>query len=101
MDDADAIYTIFSDPAVMRYWSTPPLPNREAAETLTREILRDLERGAILKWGIARKSDDVVIGTTTLFNLDLDNGRAEIGYPLARSCWGQGYMAEALNALLK
>jgi ribosomal-protein-alanine N-acetyltransferase len=99
--DIDAIHIIFSYPQVMRYWSTPPLPARDAAVKLIDEILRDLDRGTILKWGIARKTDDVVIGTTTLFNLDLNNGRAEIGYALARDCWGQGYMSEALQALLK
>jgi len=32
--DVDSLYEIFSDPQVMRYWSTVPLPNREAAAEL-------------------------------------------------------------------
>jgi RimJ/RimL family protein N-acetyltransferase len=41
-----------------------------------------------------------VIGTVTLFNLNLDNRRAEVGYGLDRDFWRQGYMNEALQALL-
>ena len=30
-EDTDAFYAIYSNPEVMRYWSTPPLPDRDAA----------------------------------------------------------------------
>ena len=101
LGDLDAIYEIFSDPQVMRYWSTPPLPDKAAAETLLNGIISDVQRGVIMKWGVARTSDDLVIGTTALFNLSLENGRAEIGYALGREHWGQGLMNEALHALLE
>jgi ribosomal-protein-alanine N-acetyltransferase len=41
-----------------------------------------------------------LIGSVTLFNLDFNHRRAEIGYALGREHWGQGYMNEALQALL-
>ena len=50
----------------------------------------------ILKWGIALRTDDQLIGSITLFNLDFNHRRAEIGYALGRDYWGQGYMHEAL-----
>jgi RimJ/RimL family protein N-acetyltransferase len=46
------------------------------------------------------RESNSVIGTTTLFNLNLDNGRAELGYAMASAYWGEGYMHEALQALL-
>ena len=99
-DDIDGLYEIFSDPQVMRYWSTVPLTNREAAAELQREIAQGNESETMLKWGIALRDTGTVIGTTTLFNLSLDNGRAEIGYAMARAYWGKGYMNEALKALV-
>src|SRR4029453_2053313 len=66
-DDVDALYAIFSHPEVMRYWSTPPLADRDAAVNLVNEIHDGFNRRALLKWGIARNTDDVLIGTTTLF----------------------------------
>jgi RimJ/RimL family protein N-acetyltransferase len=99
-DDVDSLYEIFSDPQVMRYWSTVPLPNREAAAELQREIAAGNESERSFKWGLALRDSNVVIGTTTLFNLSLDNGRAELGYAMGRAYWGKGYMSEALKALV-
>lgn len=99
--DTDAFYAIYSHPEVMRYWSTPPLANREAAADLIKKIQEDWQRRVILKWGIARRTDDQLIGSVTLFNLDFTHRRSEIGYALGRDSWGQGYMNEALTALLQ
>ena len=99
--DTDAFYAIYSNPEVMRYWSTPPLADREAAANLVKKIQEDWKRRLILKWGIALRTDDQLIGSITLFNLDFNHRRAEIGYALGREFWGQGYMNEALIALLK
>ena len=100
-DDVDSLYEIFSDPQVMRYWSSVPLPNREAAAELQREIAEHNKSERMFKWGLALRDSNSVIGTTTLFNLSLDNGRAEIGYALGRAHWGKGYMNEALKALVQ
>jgi RimJ/RimL family protein N-acetyltransferase len=99
-DDVDALFRIFSNTEVMRYWSTPPLADRKAASDLLTEIHEGYQNRTILKWGIARRRDNTVIGTATLFHLELSNRRAEVGYCLDRAEWGNGYMNEALNALL-
>ena len=99
-DDIDGLYDVFSDPRVMRYWSSGPLANREAAAALQREIAAGNESNSMFKWGLALRDSNVVIGTSTLFNLNLDNGRAELGYAMGSAYWGKGYMNEALKALV-
>ena len=99
-DDVDSLFEIFSDPQVMRYWSSAPLANREAAADLQREIAEGNESDRMFKWGVALRDSNTVIGTATLFNLSLDNGRAELGYAMGSAYWGKGYMNEALNALV-
>jgi [ribosomal protein S5]-alanine N-acetyltransferase len=99
--DTDAFYAVYSNPEVMRYWSTPPLADREAAASVIKKIQEDWKRHIILKWGIALRPDDQLIGSLTLFNLDFNHRRAEIGYALGREHWGHGYMNEALMTLLK
>jgi ribosomal-protein-alanine N-acetyltransferase len=98
--DTDALFAIFSNPEVMRYWSTPPLPDRAAATGLFEEIQNGFRQHKALKWGIAQRRDDALIGTATLFNLEFNHRRAEIGYALGRAYWRQGYMNEALKALI-
>lgn len=99
-NDVDSLYEIFSDPQVARYWSGPPYTTREDAVKLQREIATSNENDTMWKWGLALRDSDLLIGTTTLFHLNLDNGRAEVGYAMGRAHWGKGYMNEALQALL-
>ena len=98
--DAPALFSIFSDPEVMRYWSSPPLADMEGARGLLADIHEYFRQRTLFQWGIARRADDRVIGTCTLFHLDTANRRAELGYALGREHWKQGYMQEALGALL-
>lgn len=100
VDDVDDFYAVYSNPEVMRYWSTPPLPNKDAASRLIDEIQEGIGRQDMLKWGIALRSNDKLIGSVTLFHIDLTHRRAEIGYAQGRAYWGHGYMQEALRALL-
>ena len=98
--DVDAIYAIFSDPQMMKYWSTPPMRVRvEAAELLAR-IHRQFADKSGFQWGVERKSDGELLGTCTLFSIHAANMRAEVGYCLHSAHWHQGYMAEALSALI-
>ena len=99
-DDIDAFYEIFSDPRVMRYWSSGPLQNREAAAAMQREIAQQNLSDTQMKWGLALRDTNKLIGTVTLFNLSRSNGRAEIGYAMGSAYWGKGYMNEALKALI-
>jgi len=102
IEDADeaALYTMFSDPEVMRYWSSLPLRGQDEARRLVAEIHEGFDHRRFLQWGIARQDDNQLIGTATLFYLDSNNLRAEIGYALVRREWHRGYMREALQALL-
>lgn len=98
--DAPAVFAIFSDPKVMQYWSTPPWTDIEQAHAAIGRDLQAHESGEALRLGIERVADGALIGQCTLFNLSAGSRRAEIGYCLASSAWGQGYMEEALRALV-
>jgi len=99
--DIDALFTIFSNPEVMRYWSFTPLVDREAAAGLLAQTRELFEQRTMMKWGVALRENDELIGTATLIHPDLTHHRVEIGYALARAHWGNGYISEALRALLE
>lgn len=98
-DDTDAVFSLFSDPAVMRYWSRPPMTVRGEAEALIGEILEAFAERDKINWIIASK-DDVAIGTCTLFRFDARHRRAELGYALRSDLWGRGLAREAASAAL-
>lgn len=97
--DARAVYRIFADEEVTRCYDLPTFQDiRQARQLIERQAER-FEIGTGIRWGIARRQDNVVIGTCG-FHLSQDPHRAEIGYDLARPFWGQGFMTEALRAVL-
>ncbi len=98
--DLDPMYAIFSDPRSMRYWATPAMTSRDQIVTYLASIHDGFRNKTLFQWGIERREDARIIGTTTLFHLDTGNARAEIGYILGSAWWGQGYMHEALTALV-
>jgi RimJ/RimL family protein N-acetyltransferase len=98
--DASALFAIFSDPAVMRYWSTLPMSDIAQARKLIADIHEGFRARRLFQWGIARLDDDRIIGTCTLFAINETQGRGEIGYALGHEFWGRGYMNEALKALI-
>ena len=99
-DDVQAYFAIFSDPAVMRYWSSPPLADMTAAEQKIAEILAHYEKGDLFQLAIERQTDRQMIGTCTLHQIHLQNRRAEVGYALGSAFWGNGYLVEAMHALI-
>ncbi len=100
-EDIDALFDIFSDQQMMRYWSTPAMKERVEAELYLIRIHEFFGNKSGFQWGIERKDDARVMGTCTLFHIDVANLRAELGYGLASAYWNQGYMLEALTALIE
>jgi RimJ/RimL family protein N-acetyltransferase len=95
-----ALFAIFSDPTVMRYWSTPPWASVDVALSTIVCDREAMATGTHLRLAIVSPADDAVLGTCMLFNLVPACRRAEIGYALARRAWGRGYIQEAATALL-
>jgi [ribosomal protein S5]-alanine N-acetyltransferase len=98
--DAADLFAIFSDPQVMRYWSSPPWTDMQAAHETIAHDASGMVSGEYLRLGIESRVDGRLIGTCTLFSIVAQCRRAELGYALAHSAWGRGYMYEALNMLL-
>lgn len=99
-EDVDALFAVFSDPDMMRYWSSPAMTERVEAEALLTLIHRNFADKSGFQWGVERKEDGRLLGTCTLFHLHVGNRCAELGYALASAYWKNGYMMEALTALL-
>ena len=101
LDDTDFIFRHFSDPKITEYLlDEPPLANIEEARAIIT-FFQNPERNTYHRWGIIRKTDHRIIGTCGFHKWEKAHFRAEIGYDLASDCWGQGFMTEALMAVIK
>ncbi|HEX2163777.1 MAG TPA: GNAT family N-acetyltransferase [Thermoanaerobaculia bacterium] len=83
--DGPALYAIFRDPEVARYWSAPPMTDPRQADDLVAECEELFRERTLFEWGVARREDDRVIGTVTLWKLEPENRRGELGFALARA----------------
>jgi RimJ/RimL family protein N-acetyltransferase len=99
--DSPGIFAIFGDSEVMEFWSSPPLRNLEGAVALIDDIHGLFGSRSLFQWGICLRGTEEVIGTCTLFKHDRAHRRAEIGFALRRTAWGQGLGTEALGLLLR
>lgn len=98
--DVEDLYAIFSDPEVVRYWSSPAHASLDESRSLLSRIDDHAAKGDLYQWGVVERESGRVIGTTTLSDIDRSNRRAEIGFALARSHWRRGLMREAVGCLI-
>jgi len=101
-DDADDVLHIFGDAAVTRYYDLDTFDCRQQAAVLIERFRERYSRRIGVRWAICRRGDpDRVVGTCG-YNLWVQTShRALLGFDLARDCWRQGIMTEALTAALR
>jgi ribosomal-protein-alanine N-acetyltransferase len=99
--DTEAIFRIFSDDEVTRYYDLISFSSPEQAQRLIARLNERFEQGEGIRWGIFQKATGQLIGTCGYNGWVRTSYRASIGYDLARSAWGQGFMTEALQAVLR
>jgi ribosomal-protein-alanine N-acetyltransferase len=100
-DDATALLSIHGDPQLMRWFGNDPLPDLAAAAALiaTFSDWRQLPNPGT-RWGLERKHTLGLIGTCGLFAWNRQWRKCVVGYELATTAQGQGYMREALTEAL-
>ncbi len=101
LDDAAAVQRFVSDREVAATTlSIPhPYPENGAIEWL-RSITGKWGDGSGAVFAITLKATDEIVGTIDL-RINRDHQHAELGYLIARTHWGRGYVTEASVALLK
>lgn len=97
--DRDGMFALFSDPEVARYWAFPPWTAVEQAAAYLVPLCEPPTETK-LAFVIADRETDLLIGTATIFDLNRDQARAEVGYSLRRDRWGQGLASEAVARVL-
>ncbi|UXI67928.1 GNAT family N-acetyltransferase [Tahibacter amnicola] len=96
--DIDAVYAIYSDPRGMRYWSFPPWTDRRQAV----EWFEWRRTGGLmdhLPW--AATLEGHVVGLFTLFLINREQRRCELGYIVHPDHWKKGLAREGLRCILR
>jgi [ribosomal protein S5]-alanine N-acetyltransferase len=98
--DLPALLAVNGDVEVTRFLPYPAWATLADGEAWLKRMNGIQAGGTALQFVIVDMQAGHAIGTCLLFGHDEGSARAELGYVLARACWGRGLMHEALTALL-
>jgi ribosomal-protein-alanine N-acetyltransferase len=99
--DAEEIFNIYSDPEVAKYDWYIPITTKDEALSIINRYKREFQAKEEITWGVARKTDNKIIGYCNLGTFSDDSLRCEIGYGFNRNEWNKGYATEAIKVLVK
>ena len=100
-EDEEAVYSIFSNDEVTKYYGMQTFEQVQQAESLIAAFTSNFENKRGVRWGIERKSVPGLIGTIG-FNLwSPAHRRAEVGYEIHPDYWRMGYVSEAVAKVVE
>ena len=100
MSDAKDIYAYSKDPDVARHVLWEAHRSIADAKLYLRYMLRQYRAGLPCSWGIVLRETGQLVGTIGYMWFNEEHRSTEIGYSLAKWLWNQGYMTEALRAVI-
>lgn len=100
LSDAADVLVFRGDPYVQRYNGSVYADVAEAEASIKRAHATYQEQEGV-GWAVTFKNNNTVMGAFGIHDWSWGHRRAEIGYDLARSYWGQGIASEALKAILR
>ncbi|QUW22043.1 GNAT family N-acetyltransferase [Sporosarcina sp. Marseille-Q4063] len=99
-EDANAIFSSFSNNEVTRYYGQDTMKNIEEAEKIIDIFATNHIEKRGIRWGIQRKDDQEIIGTIGFHAWFHKHKRAEIGYEIHPDYWRNGYTHESLLKII-
>ena len=96
-----AVFDSFSQEKVTKYINRGPMQSIQEAEELVEIRTSLFKRGIGIRWAITTIDDpEKYIGSCGCYKFDQANRSMEIGYDLLPDYWRQGFMTEAVKAML-
>ncbi len=97
--DIDFVYELFRRSETNKYSWYPDLKNRKEAEEMYENFMKSGSEYHF-RLMIELKENDKPIGTIGFYNYVNFHMRADLGYDPLKEYWGNGYMTEAVKALI-
>jgi RimJ/RimL family protein N-acetyltransferase len=100
-EDAEALYDMYCDPAVMRYMGGPYLGTLEELEERLEQRIAEHEADGFGLLGTELRETGELIGRCGHLRWNIEGCiETEVGYLFAHAHWGKGYATEAARALI-
>ena len=96
-----ALFEIYSDEDAVKYQQMGAMKTIEQAQKAVQAFLQGFKNRKFIRWCIATKKNDTVIGLITLHHFDIWNSQSEIGFMLNKRYWGQNIMGEVAHEIIR
>ena len=90
-NDAFLLFNFNSSIDNIAFVPRTPYKKIEEAEVLLSRFLKSMQDKKAVWWVVCNKHSGAAVGYGGLFDIDLSNHRAEIGYGFLKEFWGKGY----------
>lgn len=101
ISDSTALFNIWSDPEVTKYMNIETFKHESQAKEMILLFDELSKKKEAIRYSIIELKSNTIIGTCGFNYIDFNNAKAEVGYDLDKSFWGQGYAKEAISCLIK
>lgn len=100
-DDVQDMFEYCSDPKMTPYVTWPTHTSLDDTMKFIGAIENHYLNGEVAPLGIEDKQTRKLIGTCGFVSWNMNHSRAEVAYAIASLYWGQGYMTEAIKAIIQ
>jgi [ribosomal protein S5]-alanine N-acetyltransferase len=100
--DLNRVYKLKSTPEVMRFVGNKPYTSLNEATAFISKITSGVKKGEFIDWIITNKNDpkSLYLGSICLWNFNIYNTEAEIGYEILPEEQGKGLVSETIPYIL-
>ncbi len=99
-EDAPLVYTFLSDPEVMAHLDQSPIEDPDEVAACVAAQVAEMDQGKAYYWTLRQSATGAFAGSCELVDIEPRLHHGELRFIIARACWGQGFGAEAVRALL-
>ena len=101
ISDAKEVFYYFSKDEVTKYYDLDTFEDVKEAKVLIGNWQKKYLKKEGIRWGIATKEENKIIGSCGYHNWEKKHFKAEIGFEVAPDFWRKGIMIEVLQPILR
>lgn len=101
LQDTEDLYHMRKDPRMHEHTDTKPDLTLDDTRQYIEKMNKGVGENKWIIWAIEHKTSHKVIGSISIWNLNLEEESAELGYGICPDYQGKGFMKEALLEAVK
>ncbi|MFT9495474.1 GNAT family N-acetyltransferase [Anaerosolibacter sp.] len=94
--DVHDVLEMRKDPRMHEYTDTKPDETPEETQVYIEKMNKGIDENKSIIWAIEHRQSKKVIGSISIWNINLEEGIGELGYGINPEYQGRGFMKEAL-----